>query len=428
MKTDLFLRSFQIIKLATQVGLKEFQSKDFKSRLEQANLIVKNLANLKGAAMKAGQLLSLNLEDYFPPEAIEVLSQLHQSAEAYPYDEIEKILKKHLTAKSFQKLKNISKVPIGVASIGQVHKANFEGLDIVLKIQYPKVSESINSDLKLLKLLAVSFCKMSGKQMNLDLLFKEFKEILKQEVDYLAEAQYQKLYFEKVLNLKKNSDYFFKVPQIINELSSKKVLAMSFEDGVSLRHWINKTVDVKQRHKLGCAFLDLYFTEFFDWGLVQTDPNPGNFLITNKKELIEICLLDFGATKKYDTDFVQKYTLLLKCAFERDKKNLKKYVLEFDLIDNRESEEAFDALFELFEVSIRPFRQSVLEQIDFDFSNAGFLMATQESSKKVLKTFKFSPPPHNIVFLHRKLAGVYGILKQLEVKIDLVPYWKRILK
>jgi len=427
MKTDLFLRSFQILKLATQVGLKEFQAKDFKSRLEQANLIVKNLSNLKGAAMKAGQLLSLNLEDYFPPEAIEILSQLHQSAEAYPYEQIEKILKKELTANTFKKLKNISKIPIGVASIGQVHKATYDGSDIVLKIQYPNVSKSINSDLKLLKMLAVSFCKISGKQMNLNLLFQEFKEILKQEVDYQAEAEYQKLYFEKVTSLAKNSNYFFTVPKVISELSSKKILAMSFENGLSLRQWIKENTNPKVRHQLGGAFLDLYFSEFFDWGLVQTDPNPGNFLINKKNEQLEICLLDFGATKKYDKIFVKNYVLLLKCALEKDKINLKKYVLEFNLIDPRESEEAFHALFELLEVSIRPFRQSVLENKDFDFSNSEFLKATQESSKSVLKTFKFSPPPHSIVFLHRKLAGVYAILKQLEVKIDLSPYWQKIL-
>lgn len=428
MKADIFLRSLQIIKLATQVGIKELKSQDIKSRLDQANLIVKNLSNLKGAAMKAGQLLSLNLEDYFPPDAIEILSQLHQSADAYTFEKIEKILKKELTLKTYKQLDQINETPLGVASIGQVHKAKHKGLDIVLKIQYPDITKSIDSDLKLLKLLTVSFCKLSGKEMDLDLLFHEFKEILKQEVDYHSEAKHQSLYFEKVSRLKKNPCYIFKVPKVITELSSKKILAMTFEEGVSLRRWINDNHDLYLRHILGSALLDLYISEFFEWGLVQTDPNPGNFLVKNlNNKKIEICILDFGATKSYDLDFIKNYKLLLKCAFEQDTGKLKNFALDFKLIDSRESDEAFEALFELLEVSIQPFRESVLNKANFDFTDSKFLTATKDSSKRVFKVFKFSPPPHNIIFLHRKLAGVYAILKQLEVKIDLSKYWERIL-
>jgi len=200
MKSSAFLRSLELAKLAAQVGIKELRSGNLKSRMEQASLIANSLSKLKGAAMKAGQLLSLDLDSYFPPEAIEILSQLQSEAAAHPYKEMLNILQQELGPELLLKVSKISHTPIGVASIGQVHTAIYKKNQIVLKIQYPHVSDSIDSDLKILKTLALSFCQITGRKMNLDLLFAEFKTILQQEVNYEQEAAYQKKYYQNIVN------------------------------------------------------------------------------------------------------------------------------------------------------------------------------------------------------------------------------------
>lgn len=200
-------RSLELAKLAAKVGFKEFSSGDFNSRVEQAVLIAKSLSRMKGAAMKAGQLLSLDLDNYFPPEAIEVLSQLQNSAVAHPFSEIEDIIVRELGVNQRNLIQSISSSPIGVASIGQVHKAEYKDSDIVIKVKYPEVADSIESDLKILKTLANSFVKMTGRKMNLDPLFNEFRFILQQELDYQIEADYQNQFRQNILRLNNSQNF-----------------------------------------------------------------------------------------------------------------------------------------------------------------------------------------------------------------------------
>ena len=158
MKLSIFSRTVELTKLAAKVGLKELRSGDLKSRFEQAILIANSLSQLKGAAMKAGQLLSLDLSNYFPPEAIEAFSKLQNAAVAQPFAQVQEVLLKELGPAKLSQIEDLATIPIGTASIGQVHRARFQGREIVLKIQYPGVAESIDSDLKILKTIASSYC------------------------------------------------------------------------------------------------------------------------------------------------------------------------------------------------------------------------------------------------------------------------------
>lgn len=424
MKSSSFARSIELAKLVARVGLKELGSGDAKSRLSQAMLIAQSLSNLKGAAMKAGQLLSLDLDSYFPPEAIEILSQLQNAAVAQPYEEMASVLKSELSQQDLKKLTKISKIPIGVASIGQVHRAQFNQQDIVLKIQYPGVADSIDSDLKILKTLAVSFCHLTGRKMDLEPLFAEFRQILKQEVNYKMEADFQTEYRNNILKLNQSENLEYRAPEIIERISTKKVLAMSFERGTGLRSWITSNPEKKLKHELGRAILDLYFHEFFEWGLVQTDPNWGNFLIAAAKDRLSLCTLDFGATKKYTRSFIKNYTQLLNLAAENKTEKLKSHAIEFGLIDPRESDSAFVAFQDMLTVAIKPFFIKKSGSPHFDFSDRSHSQNSQDAAKALSKELVFSPPPYSIIFLHRKLAGVYSILKGLDVQMDISSYWE----
>lgn len=424
MKSKGISRTFELLKLAARVGIKELQSGDFNSRIEQAVLIAKSLSQLKGAAMKVGQLLSLDLDDYFPPEAVEILSQLQNAAASRPFEEIERVINSEIKGPNRKLITDISRSPLGVASIGQVHKARMSQRDIVLKVQYPKVAESIDSDLKILKTLATSFCQLSGRKMNLDDLFKEFKFILDQELDYRLEAGFQREFSEKVINLNQTSACQFRVPEVFQELSGRKVLAMSFEPGLTFRHWLNQNPTKRDKDQVALAILDLYFHEFFEWGLVQTDPNWGNFLIHTKNSEMGITLLDFGATRRYSAEFVKRYIALLDLASQRSPKAFRELAIDMAFIDSRESEAAFLAFEEMLKTAIKPFFKQSSGSTFFDFSDRNHTKESQTAMKALSRELVYSPPPYSIVFLHRKLAGVYSILKSLEVKLDISPYWQ----
>jgi len=417
-------RTFELLKLAARVGLKELQSGDLNSRVEQAVLIAKSLSQLKGAAMKVGQLMSLNLDDYFPPEALEVLSQLQNAATSRPFEEMERVINSEINGPKRSLITDISPIPIGVASIGQVHKACLSGRDIVLKVQYPKVAESVDSDLKILKTLASSFCQLSGRKMQLDDLFKEFQFILEQELDYGIEAQFQKEFAEKVKSLNQTSSCLFKVPEIFEDFSGKKVLAMSYEPGLTYRQWLSQNPSRKDKDQVAVAILDLYFHEFFEWGLVQTDPNWGNFLIDKKNSDIRIGLLDFGASRRYSADFVKKYIALLDLASQSNPKAFRELAVDMGFIDPRESEAAFVAFEDMLKTAIKPFFTQTSGSTFFDFSDRNHTKDSQAVIKALSRELVYSPPPYSIVFLHRKLAGVYSILKSLDAKLDISPYWQ----
>ncbi len=424
MKSKGISRTFELLKLATSVGIKELQSGDLNSRIEQAMLIAKSLSQLKGAAMKVGQLLSLDLDDYFPPEAVEILSQLQNAAASLPFEEIDRVINSEIKGPNRKLITDISSSPIGVASIAQVHKARMRQRDIVLKVQYPKVAESIDTDLKILKTLASSFCQLSGRKMNLDDLFKEFEFILNQELDYRLEAGFQREFSEKVTSLNQTSACQFRVPEIFEELSGRKVLAMSFEPGLTFRHWLSTTPTKRDKDQVAVAILDLYFHEFFEWGLVQTDPNWGNFLINKKNSEIGITLLDFGATRRYSSEFVKRYIALLDLASQSSPKAFRELAIDMAFIDSRESEAAFLAFEEMLKTAIKPFFKQSSGSAFFDFSDRNHTKESQTAMKALSRELVYSPPPYSIVFLHRKLGGVYSILKSLEVKLDISPYWQ----
>lgn len=375
--------------------------------------------------MKAGQLLSLELNDYFPQEAIEILSKLQSSAEPANFSVVQQVLKSQLSPELYKKIIEIDPKPIGVASIGQVHRAKSEFGDIVLKVQYPGVADSIDADLKILKTLAVSFCNLSGRSMSLDPLFLEFKNILTQELDYEKEAQFQLIYKNHLESFETEHGFTCVVPELVSPLSTKRVLAMRYERGESLREWMKSNPSAQDKVKMAYTFLDLYFHEFFKWGLVQTDSNYGNFLVRRQEGATELVLLDFGACRVYDQNFISDYRALLMAVASNDSSKIKDQAIHFKLIDPKESPEAFAAFEEMLTTAIRPFFANSGVHQAFDFSDQKHLEVSQAASKKLVSALKYSPPPHNILFLHRKLGGVYSVLKNLGVSLDISKYWKQ---
>lgn len=415
-------RSFDLTKLTLKVGLKELKSGDIKSRIEQAKMITETLSQLKGAAMKAGQMLSIELDDYFPPEAVQIISQLQNQGTEVDFKIIEKTLKKELGSERFQQIEELSIKPVASASIAQIHTGYYKGQKVALKIQHPGVARSINSDVALIKKVAQGFCTLTNRKMNLNPLFAEMKSVLNQEVDFEQEVEYLKKY-KKQLKLINTENEKYYSPEPYSSMSTKKTITMSWEEGVGINAWIKSNPSKKKKEKLAHLILNLYCHEFYHWGLVQTDPNFANFLVREEKDDIGLVLLDFGATREYDKEFRKQYLDLIQSVCQhKSKDKIIQQAIDFHLIDRRESAETMQIFIELIEMAVEPFFTSE-KSSKFSFGNQEYNARTKEIVKRFVASLKYSAPPHRLLFLHRKLGGISSLLRRLDVELNLTPYW-----
>lgn len=428
-------RSSRLVSLAAGLAKKELQGRvsravergeevakqvhQLRVQVEQAKEIVESLGQLKGAAMKAGQLLSMELRDVLPPEVISVLSQLQASGATVPFEEIHSILRDELGDERLAQL-DVSPSPLASASIGQVHRATWRSpdgpRDVVLKVQFRGIADTIDSDLTLLERIARLFLTVQLKHFDVTAVFDELRDVLIRETDYQHEAdaleRYRALAHE-VPGLR--------VPEVHRALSTKRVLALGFEAGLTLDAYMATKPSLEARNRVTAQVLDLYFREFFDWGLVQTDADFANFLF--RPEQGELVLLDFGATREYPAPFREQYRLLLTSTLRGDRAGALAAAQELNLIDPQEPQAARDAMHALLETVLRVF-QPAFQPVDF--RDKRFVDEAGQRLRDYYAALTCSPPPAQLLFLHRKLGGVYSMGRALEARLDLVPYAQRL--
>lgn len=422
--TSLFTRGSKLLGMASKIAFEEASSRlktwedekeKLKSKIIIAKDVVKTLKELKGASMKVGQLLSLDLGDYLPPEVAKILEELHEKSTFLPYEKIKPILQQELGDKFFR-LKDITTSPIAAASIGQVHKAKLDGRDIIIKVQYPGVKESIPSDLRVLELILKQMSFILGKsETDLKPFLNEIADTLLKEVDYNHELRMHQKYQHSF------KDSVFIIPDVYPDFSTSKVLVQEFISGVNFSQWQEKNPSEELKRIFAENLIKLYLDEIFTHKLVQTDPNPGNFLITPENKM---ALIDFGAVKEYSQDFVNSYKKILEAAHSKNKEKLLQESFEREFIDPREDDEVKDIYCELMDHLIDPFRRDDF----FDFTDPVFFERSRTLSWEMSRKGKYSPPPRDLIFLHRKLAGVFIFIKKLNVKIKLSDYWDYIQK
>ncbi|HYQ30159.1 MAG TPA: AarF/ABC1/UbiB kinase family protein [Polyangiaceae bacterium] len=399
-------------------SVEKLRASELTARVEQARLMVASLGRLKGALMKAGQLLSIDASDVLPPEAVAILAQLQAGAEPVEFETLRGVLVEELGADWARAFDSFDTRPAASASIGQVHRATFEGVAVAVKIQYPAVRESIDSDLDVLQKLGNGFLTVSRSKIDLAGVFEELRSTLHREADYRHELGSQLRFAQLV-----EHDATFVVPRSFPQLSTTRVHTMTWEEGQPLGQWLQGNPQKADRLWLAQLLLELYCLEFFRWGLVQTDPNFGNFLVRSQAR--QLVLLDFGATLEFEREFRQGYVQLLRVVASGDTRRIGEAGVTFGLIDPRESRATLDLFAQFLAVASEPFAPS---RQPFQFRDAGYAERSQDIGRRFVRSLEFSPPPRRLLFLHRKLGGIFQLLKRLDVELDLRPYWERLVQ
>ena len=389
----------------------------------QAQILADELGKLKGSVMKAGQMLSLYGQYFLPEEAVAVLSQLQDDTPAVSWKVVRPVLEKTLGKARLAELE-IDEAPIAAASLGQAHRAyrKKDGLALCVKIQYPGVADAIESDIRTLSRL-LTITRLTPKGLDLGPVFAEVREMLLREVDYYSERRFTEAFAEKL-----KDDTRFVVPQVQGEFSSDKVLTTTFEEGVSVRERTVQALSQVRRNRLSYSFLELFLNEFFVWGMVQSDPHFGNYRIRIDDSGVDrIVLLDFGATRLYPRSFVAQYTKIVGGALHRNREQLLAGANAIGLMKESFPKGVLDAFVQMCEMIVEPFTDSAEGRIPPELlsHDGAYLWGKSDlpmrsgrvAALNALSVY-FRVPPREIVFLHRRLAGVFIMLATLHAELN----------
>ncbi len=376
----------------------------------QMDLLSKELGKLKGSVMKVGQMLSMYGEHLLPPEANQLLKSLQNQSPPLAWEAIEKQLKRQLGAEKLALLE-IDREPHASASLGQVHRATIRatGEKIALKIQYPGVDQAIESDLSALKSL-LTMSKLIPKGPKYDELFKEVRQMMHQEVDYSKELIATDEFRELL-----GDDPLLVIPRTFPEFSSKRILATSFEEGVSMESPEVLSLSQERRNAIGLKFLDLYFRELFMLGRLQTDPHFGNYRVRLgvNGEPDRLILLDFGAVRKFPKEFLTPYFNMVRAVYTLDDAAVEKAASKLGFLFEDDPEALKRSFCELCYLFTEPFSK---ENQPYDWGASDLPKRVVKVASDIVWGFRLRVPPREVVFLDRKMGGVFVVLSVLKVK------------
>lgn len=378
---------------------------------DNATDIYDALSELKGSALKIAQMLSMD-QGILPTAYSSKFAQAQYSAPPLSYPLVVKTFQQQIGKGPKELFDTFSTSAVKAASIGQVHRATMAGTDLAVKVQYPGVANSIESDLRIVKPLAQKLLNIKPAEM--EYYLGEVRGKLIEECDYLLEVQ-RGMEIAKACSGIKG----IKFPQYYPELSGPRIISMEWVSGLHLDAYLQTQPSHTDKQKASQALWDFYNFQIHKLQLVHADPHPGNFLFQKDGT---VAVIDFGCVKELPTDFYNSYFQLISGDLIDDPKRFEEVLdeLRFLLPEDSVQERAYfrKVFYEMIELLGRPFRNQ-----DFDFGDPSYFARIYElgelySKDKALKNANAARGPKDALYINRTYFGLYSILNQLGAKIE----------
>jgi predicted unusual protein kinase regulating ubiquinone biosynthesis (AarF/ABC1/UbiB family) len=373
-----------------------------------ARRLTRRLSQLRGAAMKLGQLLSLESADILPPEFADALAGLRASADTMPASQLRRVLGREYGKGWEARFERFDFEPVAAASIGQVHAARTsDGRELALKIQYPGVAKSIDSDVDNVAAL-LHATRILPVEIDVSGIVAEAKRQLRQEADYQVEAASLRRYRALVAD-----EPALWVPRVHDDFTTRRILAMDFARGLPVEELRAPETPQARRDAVGVLLQRLLFREIFEFRFVQTDPNFANYLV--EPETGRLLLLDFGATREYEAAFVAHYAELCRAVTREDRGAVLDAAIAIGYLRRDDPEERQRAAVDLIFLVCEPLRHRGV----YDFARTTLAARARDAGLDLALRHGFlrAPPPET-VFLHRKLVGVFLLCGRIRARVD----------
>jgi predicted unusual protein kinase regulating ubiquinone biosynthesis (AarF/ABC1/UbiB family) len=384
-----------------------------REELDEANAedIYNSLSQLKGSALKVAQIMSMD-RNMLPQAMQDKFSLAQYSAPPLSYPLVVKTFQQYFSKSPTDMFDTFTKNAVNAASIGQVHKATLGDKILAVKVQYPGVADSVKSDLRMVKPVAMSMLGL--KESEVKQYFEEVESKLLEETDYELELRQSMEMAEKCAPLEG-----FLFPKYYPEYSSKRILTMDWIEGNHLKEYLKTNPSQEERNLIGQRLWNLYDFQVNTVRAIHADPHPGNFIITKEGK---VGLIDFGCVKRIPDDFYYKYFQLVNKSVTQDDAKLKELYYELEFIYKDEPETAQQLFFDVFkstmELLTRPFMSET-----FDFSNQAFFdelyeMGESLKNRKDLRKNGVARGSRHILYINRTYFGLFSLLNDLKATVN----------
>jgi len=379
--------------------------------LNEANAadVYESLSQLKGSALKVAQMMSMD-QNVLPKAYTDKFQMAQYNAPPLSYPLVVKTFRKYFKKSPDDLFDTFTTKALNAASIGQVHQATHGGKKLAVKIQYPGVANSVSSDLKLAKPIAMRLMNVKGK--DLDKYIEEVEEKLLEETDYMLELQ-------RSMQLTEKCGFMdIKFPRYYPEFSAERVITMDWIDGMHLSEWIETNPSQEKRNKIGQDLWDFYNFQIHELQMVHADPHPGNFLVTKNGKL---AVLDFGCVKEMPVQFYQDYFKFMDAELTKKPVEFNALLLkmEFLLSDDNEAERSyFTKVFgDMVSLLCRPFGAEEFDFSDKTYFENIYALGDQVSSDKQFRKSNAARGSKHGIYINRTYFGLYNILHLLGARV-----------